>query len=153
MPRGFVLPKPGHGTVKSIAATLTGNVGLKELDLSWNNLRQGSAAAIGRALSQNRGLRSLSLAHNGFNEGPSQELGDSLRSNSVLQVRMGDRCGSLGGVAGERCWRGGFRAPKFLPYPEESVLRGEMTRRGPPFLFLTAPINTGNESFPWDPAL
>ncbi|CAN0379859.1 unnamed protein product, partial [Ectocarpus sp. 12 AP-2014] len=63
-----------------------GNVALKELNLSWNNLRQESAAAIGRALSLNRGLVSLNLAHNAFNNLPSQEVGDSLRMNGTLQA-------------------------------------------------------------------
>lgn len=63
-----------------------GNVTLKELDLSWNNLRQESAAAIGRALKVNKGLVSLNLAHNAFNDLPSQEVGDSLRTNDTLQV-------------------------------------------------------------------
>ncbi|CAM9343850.1 unnamed protein product, partial [Scytosiphon promiscuus] len=70
---------------EGIAETLTGNVTLEELNLSWNNLRQESAAAIGRALSLNRGLISLNLAHNAFNNLPSQEVGDSLRRNEVLQ--------------------------------------------------------------------
>lgn len=72
---------------QAIAATLSGNTALKELDLSWNNLRQESAAAIGRALCLNRGLESLNLAHNAFNDLPSQEVGDSLRSNGTLKVR------------------------------------------------------------------
>lgn len=59
---------------------------LRELNLSWNNLRQESAAAIGRSLSLNRGLVSLNLAHNAFNDLPSQEIGDSLRANGTLQV-------------------------------------------------------------------
>lgn len=67
---------------------MAGNVALKELDLSWNNIRQESAAAIGKALSLNKGLKSLILAHNAFNDGPSQELGDSLRNNDVLEVRI-----------------------------------------------------------------
>eukprot|EP00752_Nemacystus_decipiens_P005020 g4560.t1 len=70
---------------EAIAETLAGNAALKELNLSWNNLRQESAAAIGRALSLNRGLVSLNLAHNAFNDLPSQEVGDSLRKNSTLQ--------------------------------------------------------------------
>lgn len=75
--------------IQSIAATLAGNVALRELDLSWNNLRQESAASIGKALCLNRGLQSLSLAHNAFNDAPSQELGDSLRANGVLKVTIG----------------------------------------------------------------
>lgn len=75
-------PTPKQG----IAETLTTNVTLEDLNLSWNNLRQESAAAIGRALSLNRGLTSLNLAHNAFNNLPSQEVGDSLRRNGVLQV-------------------------------------------------------------------
>ncbi|CBJ31908.1 Hypothetical leucine rich repeat calcium binding protein [Ectocarpus siliculosus] len=70
---------------EGVAETLAGNVALKELNLSWNNLRQESAAAIGRALSLNRGLVSLNLAHNAFNNLPSQEVGDSLRTNGTLQ--------------------------------------------------------------------
>lgn len=65
---------------------MAGNVALKELNLSWNNLRQESAAAIGRSLNLNCGLVSLNLAHNAFNNLPSQEVGDSLRTNSTLQV-------------------------------------------------------------------
>lgn len=71
---------------QAIASTLTGNVALRELDLSWNNLRQESAAAIGRALCLNRGLESLNLAHNAFKDLPSQEVGDSLRMNRTLKV-------------------------------------------------------------------
>ncbi|CAM9116440.1 unnamed protein product [Pylaiella littoralis] len=70
---------------EGIAETLAGNTTLKELNLSWNNLRQESAAAIGRALQLNRGLVSLNLAHNAFNNLPSQEVGDSLRTNGTLQ--------------------------------------------------------------------
>ncbi|CAM9221678.1 unnamed protein product, partial [Ectocarpus sp. 8 AP-2014] len=73
---------------EGVAETLAGNVALKELNLSWNNLRQESAAAIGRALSLNRGLVSLNLAHNAFNNLPSQEVGDSLRTNGTLQQSL-----------------------------------------------------------------
>ncbi|CAM9291885.1 unnamed protein product [Ectocarpus fasciculatus] len=73
---------------EGVAETLAGNVALKELNLSWNNLRQESAAAIGRALSLNRGLVSLNLAHNAFNNLPSQEVGDSLRANGTLQQSL-----------------------------------------------------------------
>lgn len=82
---------------KAIAATLAGNAALKELDLSWNNLRQESAAAIGRALSSNSGLEALNLAHNAFNNLPSQEVGDSLRTNRTLKVRA--RSFSMGSVS------------------------------------------------------
>lgn len=80
-------PRPSIAS-QAIAETLAGsNVTLRELNLSWNNLRQESAAAIGRSLSLNRGLVSLNLSHNAFNDLPSQEVGDSLRMNNTLQVR------------------------------------------------------------------
>lgn len=72
---------------QAIAATLTRNTSLQELDLSWNNIRQESAAAIGRALCPNRGLEYLSLAHNAFSDAGSQEVGDSLRTNTTLKVQ------------------------------------------------------------------
>lgn len=71
---------------QAIATMLEGNAALQNLDVSWNNLRQESAAAIGRSLCLNRGLKSLNLAHNAFNDTPSQEVGDSLRVNETLKV-------------------------------------------------------------------
>lgn len=69
---------------------LTETVGtavLKELNLSWNSLRQESASAIARALRFNSSLEVLNLAHNAFNDLSSQELGNALRVNTSLKVQ------------------------------------------------------------------
>lgn len=85
-----MFPPPLPVPPKAIAMVLTETVGtavLKELNLSWNSLRQESASAIARALRFNSSLEVLNLAHNAFNDLPSQELGDALRVNSSLKVQ------------------------------------------------------------------
>lgn len=83
-------PPPPLRPSKAIAMVLTETVGtavLKELNLSWNSLRQESASAIARALNFNSSLEVLNLAHNAFNDLPSQELGNALRVNTSLKVQ------------------------------------------------------------------
>ena len=81
-------PEPQLTSGEAIALMLEENSTLTKLELSWNFIAAGSAAAIARSLGGNDTLKELSVSHNAFHDSdralPAQEIGRSLRRNAGL---------------------------------------------------------------------
>lgn len=57
---------------KSVAAMLSVNNTLTNLNLGWNSIRMASAVVVANSLRSNHALLTLGLAHNSFGDYPSQ---------------------------------------------------------------------------------
>jgi hypothetical protein len=58
---------------------------IKQLDLSWNNIRGSTALTLVKSLSINKHLQTLNLAHNNIGDVSAQYLGNYLLHNNTLR--------------------------------------------------------------------
>lgn len=71
--------------LKLLAGTIETSQGLREVDLSWNNLKNGGAREVSKIICRNKYMQFLDISNNSVSEDGLVSILDALQGNTSLR--------------------------------------------------------------------